>query len=280
MPNVVNMRKFKNMASFTGMLFFLIAFMVNAGCNVIDIHPYDCNIKGEKDINSKNIEKIESLLNGKEEFTFAFISDTQRWYDETAIAVDDINSRGVDFVVHGGDLSDFGITKEFLWQRDILMGLKAPWVALIGNHDCLGSGEQAYEAIFGKQNFSFVAADVLFVCLNTNAMEFNYATPVPDFGYLGRLLKNLPENVSRTVFVMHARPFAYGFNNNVAHVFDHYTRSFPNVQFLLFGHEHKMMEQDLFGTGKIYYGVSNIDQRKYYIFKVNKVGYTYEVVEF
>ena len=82
------------------------------GCNVIDVHPYDCNIKGERDINRRNTIRIEQALVGKKEFTFAFISDTQRWYDQTEKAVSDINGREVDFVLHGGDLTDFGITME------------------------------------------------------------------------------------------------------------------------------------------------------------------------
>ena len=39
-------------------------------------------------------------------------------------------------------MSDFGLTKEFLWQRDIMNGLHVPYVALIGNHDCLGTGRK------------------------------------------------------------------------------------------------------------------------------------------
>lgn len=261
-------------------LLIIIISLLFCGCNVIDVHPYDCNIKGERDINRRNTVRIEQALIGKKEFTFAFISDTQRWYDQTQEAVSDINAREVDFVVHGGDLTDFGITKEFLWQRDILCTLNVPWVTVIGNHDCLGSGEQAFEAVFGEQNFHFTAGNVLFVCLNTNAMEFNYSTPVPDFGYLGKLIKNIPPNVEKTVFLMHARPFAYGFNNNVAHIFDYYVKSFPNVQLCLFGHEHAIMQKDLFENGIMYYGVSNIDKHKYYIFKIKESGYEYEIVEF
>lgn len=259
---------------------FLCIVLAAVSCNAIDIHPYDCDIDGERDINARNIVKISEKLNSTDEFTFAFISDTQRWYDETEDAVESINRKGVDFVIHGGDLTDFGATKEFLWQRDILNGLNAPWVTLIGNHDCLGSGEQAFKAIFGELNFHFVAGNVLFVCLNTNALEYDYNTPVPDFAYMSALLHNLPPGVRKTVFVMHARPLAAGFNNNVAEVFDHYTRVFPNVQFYLFGHEHSMMEKDLFGSGILYYGVSNIEKGKYYLFTIKEDGYECETVHF
>ena len=49
-------------------------------------------------------------------------------------------------------------------------GLHVPYVALIGNHDCLGTGAETYKAVFGPTNFSFIAGDVKFVCLNTNAL--------------------------------------------------------------------------------------------------------------
>lgn len=260
--------------------FFIFTLLVLASCNALDVHPYDCDIEGERDINARNARKITEALDSAREFRFAFISDTQRWYDQTQAAVKSINGRSVDFVVHGGDLSDFGATKEFLWQRDILNRLNVPWIAALGNHDCLGSGESAFEAIFGVSNFHFRAGNVLFVFLNTNALEYEYDTPVPDFTYMTNLLKNIPEGVEKTVFVMHARPFADVFNNNVAHVFDLYTREFPNVQFYLFGHEHKIMEKDLFNTGLMYYGVCNIDKRKYYIFTIKENGYGYEIVEF
>ena len=41
------------------------------------------------------------------------ISDTQRWYNSTEDVVKALNARGdIDFVIHGGDQSDFGVTKE------------------------------------------------------------------------------------------------------------------------------------------------------------------------
>lgn len=119
--------------------------MLLGGCDLIDYHPYDVRIDGETGINDKNIARIETLCQGKDTLRFAFMGDSQRWYDETQDFVTDVNRRDdIDFVIHGGDLSDFGVTDEFLWQRDILNGLKIPYVALIGNHDCLGTGEETF----------------------------------------------------------------------------------------------------------------------------------------
>lgn len=157
---------------------FLCCLLV-AGCDLIDYHPYDVDIKGERDINAKNIQKIEAKCLGKSTIRFIAMGDSQRWYDETVDFVNAVNKRDdIDFVVHGGDFSDFGLTDEFLWQRDIMNKLKVPYVGLIGNHDCLGTGEDAFRQIFGDTNFSFIAGGVKFVCLNTNAMEYDYSEPI------------------------------------------------------------------------------------------------------
>ena len=95
------------------------------GCDLIDYHPYDTKISGAHHINSKNISLIEERCANRDEVTFAVISDTQRWYDEMKVAVNSINARtDIDFVVHCGDMSDFGATKEFVLQRDIMQRLK------------------------------------------------------------------------------------------------------------------------------------------------------------
>lgn len=44
------------------------------------------------------------------------MGDSLRWYNEAEDFVTVLNKRNdVDFVIHGGDISDFGLTKEFMW---------------------------------------------------------------------------------------------------------------------------------------------------------------------
>ena len=116
-----------------------------SSCEIIEYHPYDTRIEGEVGLTEKNIRLIEDKMRGRREFRFAMISDTQRRYDETKEVVNIINNRGdIDFVLHGGDVADFGETKEFLWARDFLNKLRVPYVCLLGNHDCLGTGFDVY----------------------------------------------------------------------------------------------------------------------------------------
>lgn len=264
------------------LLFILLLTIFCSSCDMFETHPYDVHITGERGLTQKNINFIENKMQGKKTFRFAMISDTQRWYNATEDAVKAINARDdVDFVVHAGDQSDFGATKEFMWMRDIFSKFQMPYVCLLGNHDCLGTGEDAYRAIYGKTNFAFTAGNVRFICLNTNAMEYDYSEPVPDFDYIENELENLPSEVEKTVFVMHVKPYEFVFNNNVAKVFQLYVNQFPNVQFCLYGHEHQLTVDDLFGDGVLYYQCPCIDKRIYLLFTIKEDGtYDYEAVEF
>ena len=94
-------------------------------------------------------------------------------------------------------------------------------------------------------------------------------------------LKNLPPEVEKTVFAMHVKPFEMIFNNNVAKVFQLYVNQFPNVQFCLYGHEHQLTVDDLFGDGVLYYQCPCIDKRTYLLFTIKEDGsYDYEAIKF
>ena len=210
---------------------FLSCFLLS-GCGMIDYHPYDVRISGETEVNAHNIERIEANCQGKTTIRFVTMGDSQRWYDETEDFVKEINKRNdIDFVIHGGDMSDFGLTKEFLWQRDIMNGLNVPYVVLIGNHDCLGTGAETYKAVFGPTNFSFIAGNVKFVCLNTNALEYDYSEPVPNFTFMEQELTNRQDEFKKTVISMHARPYTDVFNDNVAKVFQHFVQLPTHITF-------------------------------------------------
>lgn len=250
-----------------------------AGCDLIDYHPYDVRIEGEKDINAKNIAKIEANCKGKTSLKFIVMGDSQGWYDETEDFVNEANKlNDIDFVIHGGDVSDFGATDEFMWQRDIMNKLKVPYVVLIGNHDCLGTGKESYRKIFGDTNFTFIAGNVKFICLNTNAIEYDYTEPIPDFDFIERELDNRKDEFQKTIFSMHVRPLTGQFNNNVAKVFQKYIHNFPGLQFCTVAHEHRLIAEDVFGDGVMYYGSDCMKHRNYLLFTITPNGYNYEVV--
>jgi len=257
-------------------LFFTIFFY---SCNLFEYQPYDGNISGETGINVKNIKRIKQNTEGKTTIRFVMMGDSQRYYDETEDFVESLNKRNdIDFVIHGGDMSDFGATKEFMWMRDIMNSLKVPYVALLGNHDCLGNGENIFEEIFGEENFSFMAGNTKFVCLNTNALEYDYSHPVPDFSFMKKEIQNIEPGQEKTVIAMHVKPYAEQFNNNVVELFEYYVTKFPKVQFCVNAHNHRLEVDEIFKDGITYYGSDDMRGRNYLLFTITPEGYNYEVV--
>lgn len=258
----------------------LLLLLLAQSCQT-EFHPYDTRIKGETGINDKNIARIETATAGKEAIRFAVISDTHRWYDETRDAVKALNRRSdLDFVIHTGDVVDFGMRSEFERQRDNLNRLHVPYVCIIGNHDCIATGEIIFEHIFGAFNYTFTAGPVRFVCLNTNALEFDHDETVPNFDFIETQLADSVGQARKTIVVMHAQPYSDEFDNGVAKIFEYFVKRFPGIQFCLHGHGHQVQIAEPFNDGIKYYECACISKRSYLLFTLNEEGYQYECVQF
>lgn len=261
-------------------LLLSLSVLLYASCDDVFLtHPYDVNYDGEIGINAKNISIIEQSLAEKDTLHIAFISDTHLWHSDARDEVADINSRSnIDFVVHCGDLTDTGTSKEFEWSRDILNDLNVPYVALIGNHDFLGTGDQSYQVMYGSMNFSFIVSHVKFVCLNTNATEYDYMADVPDFNYMEDEMTKDSTQFDRTIVVMHAPPYSDQFNDNVAKVFRLYLYYFPNLMCCIYGHNHRDKVLDIYGDGLLFYGIDCAQHRNYRIMTITPDGYEIEQI--
>ena len=260
-------------------LLFFVIYMLT-GC--VEYHPYDTRIGGETGINAKHISLIEQMCYERQSIRFAVVSDSQRWYDELKEAVGIINSRDdIDFVIHAGDISDFGLRVEFEQQRDILNRLRVPYVCLIGNHDCIATGKELFSKIFGDADMSFVAGEVKFICLNTNSLEYDCSDAVPNMQFIEQEILTMSERVRKSVVVMHAQPFSDQFySKESAWALQQLLHELPNLQFCVHGHGHRYKEEDIFGDGVIYYECDNIGDKSFLIFTLNENGYECEKVDF
>lgn len=285
---------FALMKCFISFLSALSALLLLASCDAFEYHPYVSKIEGKTGTNDANAAILEAS-GLKPPFKFAFITDTQGSLDETRSAIDVIKRRSdIDFIVHGGDMADFGLVKEFVWTRDILEDSRIPYVAVIGNHDCLANGEETFSYIFGSQNYSFNVGPVHFLCLNTVALEYDYSRPVPDLDFIEKDALAVPDSITHSVVVMHSRPYDEQFNNNVAKPFDYYVRTLPGMRdddarrsdgtfargLCINGHNHKLAVSDIFDNGVLYYQCPNMAKRTFFVFTITEDGYDYEEVTF
>jgi hypothetical protein len=155
-----------------------------------------------------------------------------------------------------------------------------PYVVVLGNHDCLGTGIETYHKMFGPSNFSFIAGRVKFVCLNTNALEYDFTDPIPDFDFLNTELQADASRYDRTVFCMHAPPLCEQFNNEVLQAFHHYLSLFPGVLFCTAGHLHKNDCFSPLDDGITYYVTDSANHRNYILFTITPNGYEAENIHY
>lgn len=279
-------------------LLLTVITVVLSGCDNFESSPYAAKITGNRNTLATSLATLSQREPGLP-LRFAFITDTHDAIDEINTAIDIIRSRGnIDFIIHGGDMTDLGLPKEFMWCRDAMEKSELPFVTVIGNHDCLGNGEDSYEWIFGPKNYSFDVAGVHFVCLNTIALEYDYSEPVPDLNFILKDAESVaktnqehPGSITHTVIVMHSRPFDEQFNNNVAAPFLYYLQQYPGMKtedgddsytkaFCLCGHNHNFQVTDLYDAGLLFYQGDNIAKRSFMIFTIDEDGYEMEKVEF
>ncbi len=165
---------------------FGAAVLFSSSCGKMEYSPnqkFDKNTP--QNINADNLKRILATP-GDDTIRFVLSGDSQRAYDDLSTFIDKVNATpGIDFVILNGDISDFGLLQEFKWIESYYSKLKAPYLAVIGNHDHSANGVYVYQRMYSeKLDFSFIYKGVKFVCHNTNSREYNFNGTVPDLNFL------------------------------------------------------------------------------------------------
>lgn len=233
----------------------------------------------DKDLTNKNLQRIQKLSAG-DTVRFIFMADTQRWYDETEDFVTSANRQSdISFVIHGGDISDFGLTQEFKWVNEIMLKLKYPYLTVIGNHDLIANGPTIYKRMFGPFDYSFEFGNNKFVLINTNSREYAFDGSIPNLTWLRNQLSDNKEN-KNLIVVAHVPPFDADFDPNLEKQYSSILAADPNVKFTLYGHRHSFYEGDYYDDGVQYYLTTAMQKRGYFVITTWKGGYNVERILF
>jgi Icc-related predicted phosphoesterase len=261
----------------------MILFIIS--CDQFNYHPYDGKINIEEfQANNYNLEKL-----GKNQFEdsmkFVVISDTHREDDDTKDFVRHLNLRKsnerIDFLIHAGDITNFGIKNDYKWTTEILSHLELPYITIIGNHDIRGHGDITYKKIFGEENFIFDIFNTRFICLNTNFLEYENSGNLSNAIFIEKTLSETKKNskINRTIVVMHSPPNSEQFADfHSIKKFHELILQFPNLLFCLHGHNHSLSHTRLEEIN--YFGCPSIEKRTYLVFTLYKNNYTYEISYF
>ncbi len=103
---------------------------------------------------------------------FAYMADLHYPSDPGSIrsCVSHINAQdSLDFVIIGGDLTDFGTDEEIAEVKQILDGFTLPYYVVAGNHDAKWSesGCNTFRKVFGYEHFEFEAGGWRFLGCNS-----------------------------------------------------------------------------------------------------------------
>ena len=216
----------------------------------------------EQDLTVKNLQAIQATPPG-DTVRFALMGDTQRFYEATEDFLKSINQfDNLDFVVHAGDISDFGLAKEFQWINDIMSQVKFPYLTVIGNHDLLANGTKVYHNMYGDMNYSFDYGDYKFIMLNTNSREYDFDGTVPDLAWLRAQLADNPDN-KQVIVISHVPPFDADFDKRLEKEYAFILSSDPNVLYSLHAHQHSFSDEEYYDDGIRYFVTTSMQKKGY-----------------
>jgi len=236
-------------------------------CDLFDFTPHDINVK-VKNLNQTNYRKILQKQNGSDSiFNFAVIADSHRAYDRLQEMVLHLNKQSdIDFLIIAGDVTKFGLIKEYNWLHTVLKMLNIPYIVLLGNHDCQGNGKAIFKKMFGEFDDVFNYKNTKFVFANNNGWEFD--SDVPNYNFLDTAL-TAPIAGNHLFYISHVPIFG----DQVSVANEKILRQKINtngVDLAIFGHKHNWTYKKWYeGDDLDYLLVDNVVDLNYAMIKVN-----------
>jgi Icc protein len=244
--------------------FLILLIIPFSGCDDnFQYSPNEISLKeNEKNLNVLNISRIQS----SDTLRFLFISDLHHSYEELGDFVNHANSlQDISFVAIGGDLTNFGLQEEYRQSHGWLKLLKMPSVAVIGNHDLLGNGEEVFKQMYGKLNFSFTVNGTKLIFVNSNSREYDFKG-VPDLGWLKSELAD-SANYNEAIVIGHCPPFDADFDPELQSQYAGMLAS-HNIKTTLYGHSHSFKITQPYNDGVSYVISDDMSDRSYVLVKV------------
>jgi 3',5'-cyclic AMP phosphodiesterase CpdA len=261
-----------------------VATLGLAGCEMFEFSPNDVRAPAaDRNLTAKNLERLlaQPKPTGGDTLRFVFTGDSQRFHDEIGPLVKSVNQqRGISALVVAGDISDFGLRREMQWVNDRLRHLNVPYLTVIGNHDQVANGRQAYQEIFGPLNYTFTYDRTRFILIDTNSREYGFNGKVPDIGWLQQQLADTV-GVRRQIVLCHVPPSNEDFDPALVKPFTEALAKAPRLLFHLNGHAHSFSIGEPFADGVTYINSFAFEKRQYVIltvwgtdqFKLEKVAF-------
>lgn len=149
--------------------------------------------------------------NASDTLTFAYISDTHVGSgtgaaDLEKCVADMVTLPQIQFVIHAGDVTEFGADTELALAKSIMDRLRVPYYIVPGNHDVKWSesGGNTFNRLWGKSIFTFDAGGIRFIGTDSGPnMRMGMAqVPRESLVWLDSLVKATPKDMP-IIYVAH-----------------------------------------------------------------------------
>jgi len=261
-------------------LISLLIILVSSCEDLFQYSPYAIDFNEDnRDLTNKNIDLLLSEK-GDDTIKIALTGDNHRWFDELEDFVSAANNvQGIDFTIHVGDIADFGLPQQYLWANSSLLKLDKPYFVVIGNHDLVGNGADAYHEMFGKFDFSFIYNRTKFVFINTNSREYEFNGSVPDIDWLDNQLQP-NDNFKNVVVIFHVPPTDFDFDQQLIEQFHNTLAKYNNVLLTIHGHLHHFETYRPFADSILYLNTYGTQYKKFVVLKIINDKYEIEIKDF
>jgi len=262
---------------------FLIIVLLLNSCGKFDYSPHAVDVDQKyTNINKNNIKRLQANPTPGDTIRLIVLGDTQRYYKSTEEVIDVVNKLpdlSLDFVVHTGDLVDFGLQKEYNWIHELLKTLHYPYVAVIGNHDMVGNGVEVYRRMYGDLNFSFMLKHTKFIYIHTNSREEDFSDDVPNIAWLDAELSDTA-NYENAIVVSHVAPHHDNdFNMDLEEEYIRTLERYGKTLLYINGHDHDFSYEDIYENDIWFLNTYSTSHEKALLLKVWQGGYSFDLLK-
>lgn len=262
------------------LVLFITSVVFLVSCDQFKYSPYQIDRNSKyKDLNQKSISSITPT--STDTTRVIVLGDSQRFYASTQDLIEVINelpNNAVDFVVHTGDLVDFGIQKEYYGIHEILETIKFPYVAVIGNHDMIGNGTVIFQNMYGDLDFSFMVNGNKFIYINTNSREYQFDDNYPSIDWLENELRDTL-SYNQAIIVSHVAPHHSDFNKELEDEFVETLERYGKTLLYINGHNHDYHFEDVYDNGLMFLNTFSTSHEKTVLVKIWDGGFKHEIIE-
>jgi 3',5'-cyclic-AMP phosphodiesterase len=206
------------------------------------------------------LEQNEQIIANNTPFKFALISDSHTSYNDLEDFTNAIKQKSdIQFILHGGDLTDGGMLAEYQLYHNIMNNSQKPYFPVIGNHDCLANGLSIYNDMFGDDDYTITFKNCKIIFFNDVVWELENREP--DYFWLMDQLADT-SGIDHVLVISHISPYSDSFTPLNSYAYLNILAKYK-VDLSTHGHDHSYYNGSYNNDGIEYLIIGSVEEKHY-----------------